>query len=43
VQEIAPGGASSFPAGYTRVGSKVFFVANDTVHGNELWVLPLRR
>lgn len=43
VQEIAPGGASSFPVGYTRVGSKVFFIADDTVHGNELWVLPLRR
>ncbi len=43
LQEIAPGGASSFPSGYTRVGSKVFFVADDTVHGNELWVLPLLR
>jgi ELWxxDGT repeat protein len=43
LQEIAPGGASSFPTSYTRVGSRVFFVANDTVHGNELWVLPLLR
>jgi ELWxxDGT repeat protein len=43
LQEIAPGDASSYPWGYTRVGSKVFFVANDRVHGNELWVLPLRR
>lgn len=43
LQDIAPGEASSFPRNFTRVGSKVFFVANDTVHGNELWVLPLRR
>jgi ELWxxDGT repeat protein len=43
LQEVAPGGASSLPSGYTRVGSQVFFVANDTVHGNELWVLPLLR
>jgi ELWxxDGT repeat protein len=42
VQDIAPGPASSFPQAFTRVGSQVFFVANDGVHGNELWVLPLR-
>ena len=41
LRDIAPGGASSFPEGFTRVGSKVFFVANDVAHGNELWVLPL--
>ncbi|MFL5349898.1 MAG: ELWxxDGT repeat protein [Hyalangium sp.] len=42
VQDISPGPASSFPQGFTRVGSQVFFVAHDGVHGSELWVLPLR-
>ncbi|QRK08832.1 hypothetical protein JQX13_01260 [Archangium violaceum] len=41
VRDIAPGATSSFPRDFTRVGSKVFFVANDAVHGNELWLLPL--
>ncbi len=40
VQDIAPS-ASSFPHDFTRVGSSVFFVARDGIHGNELWVLPL--
>jgi ELWxxDGT repeat protein len=39
--DIAPGTASSLPRDFTRVGSSVFFVANDAVHGSELWVLPL--
>ncbi|HEX8826106.1 MAG TPA: ELWxxDGT repeat protein [Archangium sp.] len=43
LQDIAPGPVGSFPRSYTRVGSRVFFVADDTVHGTELWVLPLRR
>ncbi|WP_224247330.1 ELWxxDGT repeat protein [Hyalangium gracile] len=42
LRDLAPGGASSYPQRFTRVGSSVFFVANDGVHGNELWVLPLR-
>jgi ELWxxDGT repeat protein len=42
LQDIAPGGESSYPQGYTRVGASVFFVANDGAHGNELWVMPLR-
>jgi ELWxxDGT repeat protein len=42
VQDIAPGGESSYPYGFTRVGMSVFFVASDGVHGNELWVMPLR-
>ncbi|WP_158502392.1 ELWxxDGT repeat protein [Vitiosangium sp. GDMCC 1.1324] len=41
LQDIAPGPNASYPRSFTRVGSKVFFVANDAVHGNELWVLPL--
>ncbi|WP_224372585.1 ELWxxDGT repeat protein [Hyalangium versicolor] len=40
LQDIAQPG-SSFPQSFIRVGSSVFFVANDTVHGNELWRLPL--
>jgi ELWxxDGT repeat protein len=43
LQDIAPGAASSFPRSFTRVGSRVFFVANDGVHGNELWAFPPRR
>jgi ELWxxDGT repeat protein len=42
LQDIAPGGATSFPGSFTRVGSRVFFIANDRVHGNELWAFPLR-
>lgn len=35
---------SSYPGGFTRVGSsKLFFVANDGVHGNELWMMPVAR
>jgi ELWxxDGT repeat protein len=41
LQDIAPGGASSFARDFTRVGNSLFFVANDGVHGNELWVFPL--
>ncbi|HYO58366.1 ELWxxDGT repeat protein [Archangium sp.] len=43
VQDLSPGPGSSYPSGFTRVGSSVFFVAHEPVHGNELWVLPLRR
>lgn len=36
----APG--SSYPSSFTRVGaSKLFFVANDGIHANELWMMPL--
>ncbi|WNG52046.1 hypothetical protein F0U60_54030 [Archangium minus] len=40
LQDISPGGESSYPHSYTKVGSSVFFVANDGTHGNELWVIP---
>ncbi|WP_257461410.1 ELWxxDGT repeat protein [Archangium lipolyticum] len=43
LQDIAPGGTWSYPHSFIRVGSKVFFVAQDGVHGSELWVMPLRR
>ena len=35
---------SSYPSSFTRVGSsKLFFVANDGVHGPELWMMPVER
>jgi len=37
VKDINPTG-SSFPTGLTQVGNKVFFAADDGIHGNELWV-----
>jgi ELWxxDGT repeat protein len=43
LRDIAPGASSSFPRDFTRAGSRVFFVANDGLHGNELWAFPLRR
>ncbi|WP_375765007.1 hypothetical protein NR798_25155 [Archangium gephyra] len=40
-QDIAPGSASSYPSWFTVSGGRVFFVADDGVHGRETWVLPL--
>ncbi|HEX5748204.1 MAG TPA: ELWxxDGT repeat protein [Archangium sp.] len=40
-QDLAPGPASSFPSRFTRSGDRVFFVADDGVHGRELWSVPL--
>ncbi|HEX5716667.1 MAG TPA: ELWxxDGT repeat protein, partial [Thermoanaerobaculia bacterium] len=37
VADIAPGPASSHPYGLTRVGSRVFFSADDSSSGRELW------
>ncbi|WPB74827.1 hypothetical protein KYC5002_38260 [Archangium violaceum] len=42
LQDIHAGPGSSYPSGFTRVGSSVFFVAEDATHGSELWVLPPR-
>ncbi|MFL5355660.1 ELWxxDGT repeat protein [Archangium sp.] len=43
LQDIASPG-HSYPSGFTRVGSsKLFFVATDAAHGNELWMVPLAR
>jgi ELWxxDGT repeat protein len=39
LQDIAPGFAASFARDFVQVGLQVFFIANDRVHGNELWVL----
>ncbi|MFL6201851.1 MAG: ELWxxDGT repeat protein [Thermoanaerobaculia bacterium] len=37
IADIAPGSASSSPDGLTRVGSRVFFSADDGSSGRELW------
>jgi ELWxxDGT repeat protein len=37
VQEIAPGGDPSDPNSFVRAGNRVFFGADDTTHGAELW------
>lgn len=41
LQEIAPGPAGSGPRGFTPAGSRLYFSADDGVHGRELWSLPL--
>jgi ELWxxDGT repeat protein len=38
VKDIRPGATTSSPHSLTAVGNRVFFVANDGVHGSELWV-----
>jgi uncharacterized protein (TIGR03382 family) len=40
LQEIAPYARASSPAGFTVSGDRVFFTADDGLHGRELWVLP---
>jgi ELWxxDGT repeat protein len=40
LRDIAPGTASAYPRGFTRVGDSVFFVAHDETGTNALWVLP---
>ncbi|WP_375771501.1 hypothetical protein NR798_11530 [Archangium gephyra] len=42
LQDLSPGPGSSYPSGFTRVGTSVYFVAQDPAHGSELWVLPPR-
>lgn len=41
VQDIRPGSASSFPDELTLANDVLLFVANDGIHGTELWFLPL--
>ena len=41
VQEIAPGAAGSHPRALTAIGSRLYFSADDGVHGQEPWSLPL--
>jgi ELWxxDGT repeat protein len=38
VKDIWPGPGSSSPNRFKIVGSKLFFDANDSIHGTELWV-----
>ena len=40
--DIAPGGASSAPLRFARVGSQVFTAADDQVTGYELWLIETR-
>ena len=37
VRDIFPGSASSWPAGLTAAGGKLYFSAEDGLHGVELW------
>jgi ELWxxDGT repeat protein len=39
--EVAPGPASSSPAGFRRVGRSLYFAASDLAHGREPWQLQL--
>ena len=41
VGDINPGAGGSFAYGFTRVGSTVYFVADDGTHDYELWALPI--
>ncbi len=38
LRDIRPGPAPSEPKGFTKLGTKVLFAADDGVHGRELWV-----
>jgi ELWxxDGT repeat protein len=40
IQDIAHGAGSSSPALMTVVDAQIFFVADDNLHGKELWSLP---
>ncbi len=38
LKDIQKGAASSNPSGLTLINNKLYFAADDSVHGNELWV-----
>lgn len=39
IAEIRPGADSSFPRGLSRLGDRLVFVADDGLHGGELWAI----
>jgi hypothetical protein len=41
VQDIADGVPSSTPQLFVQAANQVFFVASDSAHGTELWVVPI--
>jgi ELWxxDGT repeat protein len=41
MQDIVPGTGSSSPRHFSVSGDHLFFTANDTVHGRELWAVSL--
>src|ERR671920_191618 len=41
LQDIAHGAGSSSPTLMTIVDAQIFFLADDNLHGKELWSLPL--
>jgi trimeric autotransporter adhesin len=41
VQDIIPGPGSSYPGDFKVVNNTLFFVANDSSYGGELWAMPL--
>jgi len=42
LRDIAPGGESSYPRSFTRVGDRIFFSAYDETLAGQLWSVPLR-
>lgn len=42
LKDIAPGGGSSYPRSFTRVGDRVYFSAFDDTRAGQLWSVPLR-
>jgi ELWxxDGT repeat protein len=43
LRDIAPGGESSYPRSFTRLGDRIFFSAYDETLAGQLWSAPLRR
>ncbi len=41
VRDINANGVGSSPLRFTVVGDRIFFTADDGLHGSELWALPL--
>jgi ELWxxDGT repeat protein len=41
LHDVAPGGESSYPRSFTRVGDRVFFSAFDDTRAGQLWSVPV--